>query len=301
MQLLSIAACVAGAYAYDVVSDVSPRCAAPAVAGSHVIYDAVFSHSTGETRELNRLKVLHAVVGAEAIGNELEGVCVGDVRKLGGHDDHFPEEFRHMSHWKGAHVNVRVTGVTSENDYRLIDVLRNRDGEDWQHIAANLINEDRTGINAFDPDGATSLMIAINLKQQVLTASLLNAYSPRCDVNVATPSGYTALIYAVGQEDKSIVKALLRRGANPNAQIKQADSGGWSALHFACRFGNLDIVQALLDFDADPMLTGFAGETAFKVAEDAAVSYSTRKKLAAMMNKALEKKQPASSAHAGEL
>ena len=57
------------------------------------------------------------------------------------------------------------------------------------------------------------------MRQKILTASLLNAYSPRCDVNFATPTGYTALHFAVGQEDRMISKALLRRGADAGCWV----------------------------------------------------------------------------------
>ena len=46
----------------------------------------------------------------------------------------------------------------------------------------------------------------------------------------------------------------------------------------------------MLDFDADPMLTGHAGENAFKVAEDAAVPYATRKKIAGLLNEAMARR-----------
>ena len=287
------------AASYVEVSTTTPRCGAPAATGAHVLYNATFAHSTGETRELqDHFVLLHEVVGGTAIGDELAGACAGDVREWGGRDDAFPEPFRHMSHWNGAKVVVTVKHVTSFDDFVLIETLQNRSFD----LASKLINEDRVGVNAVDPHGASALVVAVQMRQKILTASLLNAYSPRCDVNFATPTGYTALHFAVGQEDRMISKALLRRGADPNAQIKQKDSGGWSALHFACRFGNLDIVQDLLDFDADPMLLGFAGETAFQVAEEAAVSYTTRKKLADLMNAALEKRAGASDeAHGGEL
>jgi ankyrin repeat protein len=146
------------------------------------------------------------------------------------------------------------------------------------------------GVNARDADGVPALSIAVQLRQPVLAASLLNAVDPRVEVDAATPSGYTALHFAVGSNDRNVVKALLRRGADPNAQITQEQSGGWGPLHFACRLGHLEIAKSLLDFDADPMLTGHAGENAFKVAEDAAVPYSTRKKIAGLLNEAMARR-----------
>ena len=104
----------------------------------------------------------------------------------------------------------------------------------------------------------------------------------------------------MGVEGAQIVKALLRKGADPNAQLGPGNSGGWGPLHFACRFGNLKIVEALLDYDADPLLLGHAGENAFQVAEDAQVDYTTRTMLAELLNAALQKKASGSAA-AGEL
>ena len=127
-------------------------------------------------------------------------------------------------------------------------------------------------------------------KYRLCHLPLLNAVDPRVEVDAATPSGYTALHFAVGSNDRNVVKALLRRGADPNAQITQAQSGGWGPLHFACRLGHLEIAKSLLDFDADPLLMGHAGENAFKVAEDAAVPYATRKKIAGLLNEAMARR-----------
>lgn len=285
-----------GGVSADAASEV--RCREPAVAGSHVLYNATFT-STGITRELNALKFLYVVAAeGDAIGSHFIGACRGDVIKwTGGGAAAFPEEFEHMADFEGAAVRATVERVTSAADYALIEALAARDMD----RASKMINEDRVGINAFDKFGSSALMVAVQMRAPILAASLLNAYGPRCDVNAATATGYTALHFAVGQEQRQIVKALLRRGANPNARIVQAESGGWGPLHFACRFANLDIVRDLLEFDADPLLVGDAGENAFKVAEDAAVSYSKRKKLAAHLNAALEKRDRPEQALAGEL
>ena len=113
------------AASYVEVSTTTPRCGAPAATGAHVLYNATFAHSTGETRELqDQFVLLHEVVGGTAIGDELAGACAGDVREWGGRDEAFPEPFRHMSHWNGAKVVVTVKHVTSVDDFVLIETLQ---------------------------------------------------------------------------------------------------------------------------------------------------------------------------------
>ena len=256
------------------------RCEHPAGAGAHVLYSARVDMEplTG--------RWVHAVVDGSTVGKEMAGKCAGDAVELGGNAEVFPEEFRHRASEKGARVYTRIRHVTSADDFRLIDALKAREFD----VAAKLVNEDHVGVNARDDHGVPALSIAVQLRQPVLAASLLNAVDPRVEVDAATPSGYTALHFAVGSNDRNVVKALLRRGADPNAQITQEQSGGWGPLHFACRLGHLEIAKSLLDFDADPMLTGHAGENAFKVAEDAAVPYATRKKIAGLLNEAMARR-----------
>ena len=262
------------------------RCEHPAGAGAHVLYSARVDMEplTG--------RWVHAVVDGSTVGKAMAGKCAGDKVEWTGDPEVFPEEFRHRASEKsekGARVYgvyAKIVHVTSADDFRLIDALKTREFD----MAAKLVNEDHVGVNARDADGVPALSIAVQLRQPVLAASLLNAVDPRVDVDAATPGGYTALHFAVGSNDRNVVKALLRRGADPNAQITQEQSGGWGPLHFACRLGHLEIAKSLLDFDADPLLTGNAGENAFKVAEDAAVPYATRKKIAGLLNEAMARR-----------
>jgi hypothetical protein len=260
------------------------RCDNPAGAGAHVLYNA--SVAVGDDKEHLTTRWVHAVVDDSTQGKAMDGVCVGDALEFIGDAEVFPEEFRHRSSERGAKVLAEIVHVTSADDVRLIDALKAREFD----VAAKLVNEDHVGVNARDDHGVPALSIAVQLRQPVLAASLLNAVDPRVEVDAATPSGYTALHFAVGSNDRNVVKALLRRGADPNAQITQEQSGGWGPLHFACRLGHLEIAKSLLDFDADPLLMGNAGENAFKVAEDAAVPYATRKKIAGLLNEAMARR-----------
>ena len=255
-------------------------CDNPAGAGAHVLYSARVDMEplTG--------RWVHAVVDGSTVGKAMAGACAGDKVEWSGNAEVFPEELRHRASEKGARVYAKIVHVTSADDFRLIDALKTREFD----VAAKLVNEDHVGVNARDDHGVPALSIAVQLRQPVLAASLLNAVDPRVEVDAATPGGYTALHFAVGSNDRNVVKALLRRGADPNAQITQEQSGGWGPLHFACRLGHLEIAKSLLDFDADPLLTGNAGENAFKVAEDAAVPYATRKKIAGLLNEAMARR-----------
>ena len=122
----------------------------------------------------------------------------------------------------------------------------------------------------------------------MVVASLLNSWKPKPDVQFAKPSGHTALFYAVAQPNDSsgsttTLKALLKRGADPNVALKQPDSLGWTPLHFgmysarssasarvpcewrrrimnsfslsmpACKFENVKHAQLLLDYGKEPV------------------------------------------------
>ena len=53
---------------------------------------------------------------------------------------------------------------------------------------------------------------------------------------------YTALIWAITQHHKEMVRALLKYGAS----IKQpGDENNWNALHYAATWNNPDIIKML--------------------------------------------------------
>ena len=94
-----------------------------------------------------------------------------------------------------------------------------------------------SGIN----DGAAALVRRISsvvdaalqaVKVEDAFAALLNSWRPKVHVNFAKPSGHSAIFYAVTQAEgdvkgNMILKALLKRGAEPNVALKQPDAIGW--------------------------------------------------------------------------
>ena len=103
---------------------------------------------------------------------------------------------------------------------------------------------------------------------------------PRVEVDAATPRARAALHFAVGSNDRNVVKALSRdERADPNAQITQEQSGGWGPLHFACRLGHLEIAKLPVDFDADPR-DGACGRARVRRRRGRGRPYATRKKIA---------------------
>ena len=61
-------------------------------------------------------------------------------------------------------------------------------------------------------------------------------------------------------------------------------------LHYACRFENIKNAQMLLDFGANPLAETSDGQTVLDAASKA--QYSVRKKLADILNEALERMDP---------
>merc|ERR1719473_666831 len=124
---------------------------------------------------------------------------------------------------------------------------------------------------------------------------ILDMVDNHTGVNAVDQFGNSALFYAVTQAEgdvkgNMILKALLKRGAEPNVALKQPDAIGWTPLHYACRFENIKHAQMLLDFGANPLAETSDGQTVLDAASKA--QYSVRKKLADILNEALERMDP---------
>lgn len=102
--------------------------------------------------------------------------------------------------------------------------------------------------------GYTPLMVAIDAGQEDVIDFLLRSgadvdpdVTPRV-ADAAGLGGSTPLYSATRKEDISIIKKLLKRGAN----INRTSANGWTPLKSASEQGSLEIVKVLLDAGADP-------------------------------------------------
>lgn len=82
------------------------------------------------------------------------------------------------------------------------------------------------------------------------------------DVNVASPDGSTALLWAVYSVDHDLVAALLEAGADPDA----TNDFGSAPLTEAVKLGDVDMVRMLLDAGANPDAPNTDNQTALMLA-----------------------------------
>jgi ankyrin repeat protein len=82
-------------------------------------------------------------------------------------------------------------------------------------------------------------------------------------VNIPTPGGWTALVYAATTGDYELASELLAL----NADVNRADSDGWTPLHFAAHNNRVDLVDLFLKADANPVYLNNAGQTAKELAK----------------------------------
>lgn len=164
-------------------------------------------------------------------------------------------------------VSITLHHITDQKDYQLIDAFK----QDNISLALDLISE-HVGINAMDEWGQTALMLAVMKNQQLVIAGLLNARMPKVNVNAQKSTGYTALFYAISQRAPDIMKALLRRGADPNAKLLQPGAVGNTPLHFACEMEKPDHAALLLEFGANPEAVNEYGLTPLQLLPRGAVT-----------------------------
>jgi ankyrin repeat protein len=154
--------------------------------------------------------------------NYLKGLCVNETRILrwenGADLDLSPTPVipnMLIDLEERVSIEFTVQHITSPSDYQIFGA--------WREGNFSLVLDmvvDHKGVNAVDEWGQTVLMHAVQAGSMDIVAALLNTRMPKVDVNIAKSNGFTALIYAVDLASTSILKALLRRGADPNCQLR---------------------------------------------------------------------------------
>ncbi|KAJ1434031.1 ankyrin repeat-containing domain protein [Ochromonadaceae sp. CCMP2298] len=158
-------------------------------------------------------------------------------------------------------ITIRLVHVTKKEDYAIFDMIAAGD-----HVGVlNLLAAGAAGVagggggNALDEWGQTPVMIAAQGNKLDLLAPLLNLRQPFVNFNLAKPSGFTALFYAVQQKQATVLTALLQRGADPNALLTVEGSRGTTPLHMACHLEKLKHIEELLKYGARPDATNQHG------------------------------------------
>jgi len=266
--------------------------------GDHAMvrYDLVKVGEAAALFRVNDWEQQHfEVAGAQtpaAFTQGLLGMCAGEVRKLAFDAAAFDITGPSGEGNPPFTSTLTLITITKSKDYEIFSLIDSGNVGGILDMVAN-----HTGVNAVDRFGNSALMSAVQTggNMQMAVAALLNSWRPKVDVNFAKPSGHSVLFYAVTQTEgdvkgNMVLKALLKRGAEPNVALKQPDAIGWTPLHYACRFENVKHAQMLLDFGANPLAETSDGQTVLDAASKA--QYSVRKKLADILNEALERMDP---------
>jgi hypothetical protein len=222
--------------------------------------DGVIGKSVRSPGQLQHL----VVDDSTPIGRAVKGMCINGTRRVTWQDwasvsmAPLPlEKYLFGENITNSEITVefKVMGVTSAEDYQIFNLMKMKN-----YPAVTDMIDRKKGVNALDEWGQSILMLATREGELTVVATLLNARMPKVDVNMAKSSGYTALFYAIENRDTNILKALLRRGANPNVSLKQEGAVGNTPLHFACLMEKQKHTELLLEFGADVMAVNEYGQ-----------------------------------------
>lgn len=184
-------------------------------------------------------------------------------------------------------LTITMQHVTAPQEFAIFAAINSKNTS----RVMDLIDAHR-GINARDEMGGTPLMLVAQQGSLSLVAALLNARMPKVNTNLAKPTGYTALFYAIPHTEPTILQAILRRGADPNVALLQEAGKGNTPLHFACLLEQPKHIAILLNYGADPYAENAEGKNAFELLPQDA-SPSVKKKVAKLFNDAVDSRSNA--------
>lgn len=264
-----LALCVAGAVAYAepvMISVHTPAdCVQITAPGDHLLITYRAYREDGETIEPAFQKpgqLFHMALEQNDIlpmHKYLKGLCANETRILrfenGAGLDLSPTPINPnnlIDLEEKVSIEFTIEHITTPSDYQIFGAWR----EGNLSLVLDMITEHR-GVNAFDEWGQTLLMHAVQRGSIEVVSALLNTRMPKVDVNVAKSNGFSALLYAVDLPSTSLLKALLRRGADPNCQLRIG--AGNTPLHLAAIFEKTKHAEMLLEYGANPSILNDEG------------------------------------------
>ena len=210
--------------------------------GANVNYSENERSLLGWAAQSGNLEVVQALIAAHPDVNSVDGV------------GHTPL-IRAIETQQTAIVKVLIAAKANAN-------VKDREGRTSLMKAAEsrkpeivqAVIDGGADVKAITADGDSPALVAAQggAPESLEIIKNLGAAKTKLD---ASKAGYTPLSYAISQENKALVKALLDAGADPNAKT----ASGRAPLHEAA--SNAEIFQMLLQAKADPNITNDRGET----------------------------------------
>lgn len=116
----------------------------------------------------------------------LNGICVNETRRISWQDpkninlNPILTEMKLSTLDEGISIVITPIHITKEEDFQIFQYIKSGNIS----YALDLLDS-HIGINAFDEWGQTPLMIAVQLQSYDLLSGILNARTPKADVNLA--------------------------------------------------------------------------------------------------------------------
>mmetsp|Transcript_16077 Transcript_16077/g.24231 ORF Transcript_16077/g.24231 Transcript_16077/m.24231 type:complete len:317 (-) Transcript_16077:184-1134(-) len=242
-------------------------CHSHASPSDHLLIEFTVKQSNGEVIQPAYKKpgnLFHVLLEQSdlPVHRALKGMCENGTRVMSwenGHDLNLAplpvSKYALQNLEESITVEISVQHITPQSDYQVFSLFKMGNFTE----VMTMIDEHR-GVNAVDEWGSTLLMQATKKGNLPVVAALLNTRMPKVDVNMAKANGFTAIFYAIELHSTNILKALLRRGANPNVALTQKDAVGSTPLHFACMLEKSKHAELLLEYGADVMAVNEHGQ-----------------------------------------